>query len=89
MSIYYYYSLFFLTVPYGNHGCSCGDINSAYLYIIDNEGVDTLYNYPYKSRVRVVTKVYRCMNEAGLSMFCAVFHSNCLVAILPSIVEPV
>lgn len=38
------------SVPYGNHGCSCGDINSAYLYIIDNEGVDTLYNYPYKSR---------------------------------------
>ena len=40
-----------LAVPYGNHGCSCGDLISAYLYIIDNEGVDTHYSYPYKSRV--------------------------------------
>ena len=40
-----------LSVPYGNHGCSCGNMNSAYLYIIDNEGIDTRYSYPYRSRV--------------------------------------
>ena len=38
-------------VPYGNHGCSCGNLNSAYLYIIDNEGIDSNYYYQYKSRV--------------------------------------
>ncbi|CAI8049680.1 Silicatein [Geodia barretti] len=38
------------SVPYGNHGCSCGNLNSAYLYIIDNEGIDSNYYYQYKSR---------------------------------------
>ena len=39
------------TVPYGNHGCACGDVNNAYLYVIDNDGVDTWSAYPFKSRV--------------------------------------
>ena len=40
-----------ITVPYGNHGCACGDINMAYLYVIDNEGVDTWSSYPYEAKV--------------------------------------
>lgn len=39
------------TVPYGNHGCACGDINNAFLYVIDNDGVDTYSSYPFKSKV--------------------------------------
>lgn len=39
-------------VPFGNHGCSCGDINSAYMYIIDNDGVNTWSSYGYRSKVR-------------------------------------
>lgn len=38
-------------VPYGNHGCACGDINIAYLYVIDNGGVDTWHYYPYEAKV--------------------------------------
>ena len=40
-----------LIVPYGNHGCACGDVNNAFLYVIDNDGVDTWSAYPFKSRV--------------------------------------
>ena len=40
------------TVPYGNHGCYCGDINTAFLYVIDNGGVDTWSYYPYEAKVR-------------------------------------
>ena len=39
------------TVPYGNHGCACGDINNAFLYVIDNDGVDTYSSYPFRSKV--------------------------------------
>ena len=38
-------------VPYGNHGCACGDVNNAFLYVIDNDGIDTWSSYPFKSRV--------------------------------------
>lgn len=41
----------YYVVPYGNHGCACGDINMAYLYIIDNDGVDTWASYPYEAKV--------------------------------------
>lgn len=40
-----------VAVPYGNHGCACGDVNNAFLYVIDNDGLDTWGNYPFKSRV--------------------------------------
>lgn len=39
------------TVPYGNHGCSCGDVNNAFMYVIDNQGLDTNKVYPYVARV--------------------------------------
>lgn len=54
------------SVPYGNHGCSCGNLNSAYLYIIDNEGIDTRYNYPYKSR-QTSCKYYNKYKGASMS----------------------
>ena len=43
--------IFFIPVPYGNHGCACGDVNNAFLYVIDNDGIDTWSTYPFKSRV--------------------------------------
>lgn len=41
------------SVPYGNHGCACGDINNAFLYVIDNDGVDTWSSYPFRSKQNV------------------------------------
>ncbi len=38
-------------VPYGNKGCSCGDVTNSYMYVIDNRGLDTESSYPYVSRV--------------------------------------
>lgn len=38
------------TVPYGNNGCSCGDVTNSFKYIIDN-GLDTEKDYPFISRV--------------------------------------
>ncbi len=43
-------------VTFGNHGCVCGEVNKALLYVIDNEGVDTWDGYPsggdpYRSKV--------------------------------------
>lgn len=40
-----------LLVPFGNHGCSCGDVNSAFMYVIDNGGLDTENVYRYVSKV--------------------------------------
>jgi C1A family cysteine protease len=51
------------SIPYGNHGCSCGDVNNAYMYVIDNGGVDTDKSYPYVSRVNI--------NVMKLPMYCA------------------
>ena len=39
-------------VPFGNHGCSCGDVNKAFMYVIDNGGLDTEKAYRYVSKVR-------------------------------------
>ncbi len=41
---------------FGNHGCACGEVNKALLYVIDNDGVDTWDDYPsggdpYRSKV--------------------------------------
>ena len=41
-------------VPYGNHGCSCGDVNNAFRYVINNNGLDTENAYPYVARVCVI-----------------------------------
>jgi cathepsin L len=54
------------SVPYGNHGCSCGNLNSAYLYIIDNEGIDSNYYYQYKSR-QLSCKYYNRYKAASMS----------------------
>nr|CAH04635.1 silicatein beta [Suberites domuncula]CAH05007.1 silicatein-B protein SILICAbge_SUBDO [Suberites domuncula]CAI46304.1 silicatein beta [Suberites domuncula] len=50
------------SVTYGNHGCACGDVNRALLYVIENDGVDTWKGYPsggdpYRS------KQYSCKYE--------------------------
>ena len=39
-------------VPYGNHGCSGGTAENAFMYIINNGGVDLSKYYPFKGRVR-------------------------------------
>ena len=39
-------------VPYGNFGCSGGNMYNSYMYVIANEGVDTEKWYSYNSRVR-------------------------------------
>ena len=43
-----------LSVPYGNHGCACGDTSNAYLYVIDNDGVDSWSSYPFRSKVSTI-----------------------------------
>ena len=51
----YYSSLSYMVihaVPYGNHGCQGGNMYYAFLYVISNEGVDTLNSYPFKGKVR-------------------------------------
>lgn len=38
------------SVPYGNFGCSGGNMYNSYMYVIANEGVDTEKWYSYNSR---------------------------------------
>ena len=39
-------------MPYGNHGCRGGDVNNAFLYVIQNDGVDIEYAYRYEAKVK-------------------------------------
>ena len=39
-------------MPYGNHGCRGGDVHTAFLYVIQNDGVDTEYAYRYEAKVK-------------------------------------
>ena len=66
---------YILIVPYGNHACSCGDVYNSYLYVIDNDGVDTEYGYPYTANVREADTSYA---------FCVAFllHSFSFVQLL-------
>ena len=41
-----------MKVPYGNHGCNGGNMYDAFLYTIDNNGIDKEENYPYQGKVR-------------------------------------
>ncbi len=38
-------------VPYGNFGCSGGNVYNTFMYVIANSGVDTENSYYYKGRV--------------------------------------
>ena len=38
-------------VPYGNYGCSGGNVAKAFNYVISNNGIDSQSNYPYVGRV--------------------------------------
>ena len=39
------------TVPEGNHGCNGGNMYNSFMYVIDNEGIDTADGYPYQAIV--------------------------------------
>lgn len=38
------------SIPWGNNGCSCGDVYNAMLYIIENDGIETWSDYPYEAK---------------------------------------
>ena len=74
-----------LTVPYGNHACSCGDVYNSYLYVIDNDGVDTEYGYRYQAQVKSCYKLCICVAFINLQLSdtkqtsSLVDHSYCLL----------
>lgn len=48
--INYRYFLYYVGA-YGNRGCRKGSVENTYLYIIDNNGIDTSKSYPYIGKV--------------------------------------
>ena len=45
-------------VPYGNYGCSGGNMYNSFMYVIANDGVDTEDSYAYVGRVSSYIHTY-------------------------------
>ena len=56
-------------VPYGNYGCSGGNMYNSFMYVVANEGVDTESSYPYKGRVSVLSVVHHLHSFFNLLIF--------------------
>ena len=52
-------------VPYGNYGCSGGNVFNTFTYVIANAGVDTEGSYPYIGRVSSYNMVDNSNNRTS------------------------
>lgn len=44
-------AIVYITVPYGNYACRGGNMYNAFLYIVSNDGIDSVDSYPYSETV--------------------------------------